>query len=91
MAQELIRKSDNPNSPILAGGEKATPNIYFNLLTLCSGETYAYALPGFETAIVVLSGNVDISVDGETFPKVGQRKNIWSGRRTPFMRESAPK
>ncbi|MBT3359829.1 MAG: 5-deoxy-glucuronate isomerase [Rhodospirillales bacterium] len=80
MAQELMRNSDNQNQPILKGGHGAAPRIYFNLLRLNSGETYSFVLPGFETANVVLSGNADISVDGELFADVGRRKDIWSGK-----------
>ena len=80
MAQELIPNSDNQNRPILEGGQGATPRIYFNLVRLNSGESYSYALPGFETANVVFCGNVDVTVDGEVFADVGQRPDIWSGK-----------
>lgn len=80
MAQELIRSIDNANCPVLPGNAGATPHIYFNLIKLTKGEEFALHLPGYETAHVVLSGNVDITVDGETFAGIGQRKDIWSGR-----------
>ena len=33
-----------------------------------------------ETLYAVLSGNVDLEVDGAQFRGVGQRKDIWSGK-----------
>jgi 5-deoxy-glucuronate isomerase len=80
MAQELIRKSDNANRPVIAGGQGATPNIYFNLVRLNNGERFRLSVPGYETALVVLSGNVDITVDDEVFAGVGRREDIWSGQ-----------
>lgn len=79
MAQELIRNHDNANKPILPGGAGAVPHVYFNLIRLKRGDGFSLSLPGYETAHVVQSGNVDITVDGETFADVGRRQDIWSG------------
>lgn len=80
MPQELVRRFENANKPILPGGSGTTPHIHFNLVTLAKGESFEQSLPGYETVNVVLSGNVDITVDGEAFADVGKRKDIWSGR-----------
>lgn len=80
MTQELIRAYENKNQPILAGGAAPTPHAYFNLLKLAKGQSFRLSLPGYETMSVVLSGNVDIAVDGSTFPAVGKRPDIWSGQ-----------
>lgn len=79
MAQELIRGFDNRNQPILPGGARITPHIYFNRVKLAAGETLELSIPGFETMLVVQTGAVDITVDGETFAGVGGRADIWSG------------
>ena len=80
MSQELIRRTDKANEPVLSGGSGTVPHVHFNLVKLAKGETFEQALAGYETVQVVLSGNVDITVDGESFPDVGKRKDIWSGR-----------
>lgn len=80
MTQDLIRAYDNKNQPILAGEHTPVPHAYFNLVRLANGQTFRLSLPGYETMSVVLSGNIDISVDGTTFSAIGQRQDIWSGR-----------
>jgi len=80
MTQELIRAHDNKNRPILPGGSGTVPHIYFNLLKLAEGRPVELRVPGYETMHVVLSGNVDITVDGQTFAGVGKRADIWSGQ-----------
>lgn len=79
MTQQLIQAYDNKNQPILAGGQGAAPHAYFNLVKLAKGQSYRFTLPGYETMNVVLSGNVDIAVDGQAFAGIGQRQDIWSG------------
>lgn len=76
----LIRAYDNQNQPIVtpAGGPLAS--TYFNLVRLGRGEEYRAQLPGMESLYAVLSGNVDLEVDGTPFPGVGQRADIWSGQ-----------
>lgn len=80
MSQELIRAFENNNQPIVADGKGAVPHAYFNLVKLARGQSFPLCLPGYETMSVVLSGNVDILVDGQIFAAVGQRPDIWSGR-----------
>lgn len=73
---EIIKKYDNKNKPILDVNNSLLPLTYFNLLHLKKGETYQQKVDGFETVLVVLSGDVDIEVDGEKYANV-RRKNIW--------------
>jgi len=77
---ELIRCTDNRNRPLVEPGRGVLPLTYFNLVRLGRGQTYAATLPGFESLYAVLSGRVDIEVEGSAFPGVGQRRDIWAGR-----------
>ena len=76
---EIIRRYDSQNQPIIDDTSAVLSLIHFNLLRLDQGESYQQRIPEFETVYVVLSGNCDIEVSGETFASVGQREDIWSG------------
>jgi 5-deoxy-glucuronate isomerase len=76
---KVIRSRDNRNKPIVVNDELLN-RTYFNRLRLAPGDTYEERLVDLETLYVVLSGTVDIVVDGEHFRDVGQREDIWSGR-----------
>ena len=76
---KLIRHHDNANQPIVDVSDDTLDLIYFNVVTLAAGQSHSFQLPGHETGIVVLEGQVDINVDGQDFAAVGQRKDIWSG------------
>ncbi|MCL5289614.1 MAG: 5-deoxy-glucuronate isomerase [Firmicutes bacterium] len=52
----------------------------FSLLKLGGGEVYAGASGDFELALVILSGQADVEVDGQEFNKLGQRTGVFSGR-----------
>lgn len=73
-----VRNNDNANKAIVAD-DPALPHVYFNLLKLKPGDALEQTLPKHESVHVVLSGTVDIIVDGERFAGVGRRRNIWSG------------
>jgi 5-deoxy-glucuronate isomerase len=73
-----VRDRDNANRPLVSD-DPALPHVYFNLLRLKPGESLEQALPRHESVHVVLSGTVDIAVDGERFAAVGKRRDIWSG------------
>ena len=83
---EMIKKYDNKNKPILDVNNSLLPLTYFNLLHLNKGETHRQKVEGFETVFVVMSGDIDIEVDGEKYANVS-RKNIWEERRMLFMRQ----
>jgi 5-deoxy-glucuronate isomerase len=76
----LIRSYPNKNQPIITETNGTLHRTYFNLIRLGRGEEYQAKVSGFETLYVVLSGNVDIEVNGTSFRDVGRRKDIWSGQ-----------
>ena len=76
---DLIRQFDNSNQPIIVPRKGILSSTYFNLVRLGRGEEYRTRGEGIETLYAVLSGNVDLEVDGALFRGVGQRKDIWSG------------
>ena len=75
----IIRNYDNKNQVIIDGQNDTLSLTYFNLLKLSKGEKFEETLESFESVYVVLSGNCDIEVDGQTFADVGQREDVWSG------------
>jgi 5-deoxy-glucuronate isomerase len=77
---DLIRQFDNSNQPIIVPKKGILSLTYFNVVRLGRGEEYRIRVEGIETLYAVLSGNVDLEVDGALFRGVGQRKDIWSGR-----------
>jgi 5-deoxy-glucuronate isomerase len=77
---DLIRQYDNKNQPIIAPRVGPLSLTYFNLLRLRKGEDYRVKVAGVETLYAVLSGNVDVDVNGTQFPNVGRRQDIWSGK-----------
>jgi 5-deoxy-glucuronate isomerase len=77
---ELIRQFDNRNQPIITPKIGTLSSTYFNLVRLRKGEEYRTKVEGIETLYAVLSGNVELEVDGTVFRDVGRRKDIWSGR-----------
>ncbi len=75
----LIRAHDNRNQPLVTPHGEVTALSYFNLLRLRAGESHTFEAPGCETVCVVLSGQADIAVGAQEFPRVGRRADIWSG------------
>ena len=76
---DLVRRYDNKNQPIVMPKKGLLASTYFNLVHLKKGEEYQARVAGIETLYAVLSGNVDLEVNGTAFRGVGQRKDIWSG------------
>jgi len=76
---DLIRAYDNKNQPIVTPKTGTLCMTYFNLVRLNCGQEYQATVEGFETLYAVLSGNVDIEVNGTAFTGIGQRTDIWSG------------
>jgi 5-deoxy-glucuronate isomerase len=77
---DLIRQYDNKNQPIITPRTGILSSTYFNLVRLKKREEYEATMEGFETLYAVLSGNVEIEVNGTPFKDVGRRQDIWSGR-----------
>ena len=65
--------------PLVEPGKSVLKLCYFDLVRLGAGERHGYSAPGCETLCVVLSGKVDMEVDGKTFANVGGRADVWSG------------
>ena len=75
-----IPPHDNQNRPIVDFDDARVPLNYFNIVKLVSGQSFEYQVPGYETGIVPATGTIDISVGGETFAAIGQRKvDVWDG------------
>ena len=75
-----IAPHDNQNKPIVDVNDELVPLNYFNIVKLKRGETFEYAVPGYETCIVPATGSVDVDVDGAVYPAVGGRGvDVWDG------------
>jgi 5-deoxy-glucuronate isomerase len=77
---DLIRQYDNKNQPIITPATTILSSTFFNLVRLKKGEEHEAMIEGFETLYAVLSGNVEIEVNGTPFKDVGRRQDIWSGK-----------
>ena len=76
----LIRQFDNRNQPIIALRIGTLSSKYFDLVRLGKGEEYRTKVDGIETLYAVLSGNIDLDVNGTRFRGLGQRRDIWTGK-----------
>ena len=75
-----IAPYDNGNQPIVDVDHDLVPLNYFNIVKLTRGESFDYAVPGYETCIVPATGTVDVDVDGAGFAKLGNRGvDVWDG------------
>ncbi|TBY02461.1 5-deoxy-glucuronate isomerase [Rhizobium laguerreae] len=74
---EFIPRSEQ--RPVVDTSSTTLDLIYFDLVTLASNEQDIRRLPAHESLYVVLSGQVDIEVDGIMFEAVGRRADIWGG------------
>ncbi|MGY3670898.1 5-deoxy-glucuronate isomerase (plasmid) [Marinovum sp. KMM 9989] len=75
-----IAPHDNQNKPIVDVDHDLVPLNYFNIVTLKKGETFDYAVPGYETCVAPATGTVDVDVDGAGFAKLGNRGvDVWDG------------
>ncbi|KUF08650.1 5-deoxy-glucuronate isomerase [Pseudoponticoccus marisrubri] len=75
-----IPPHDNANAPIVDVDDPRVPLNYFNIVTLRRGESFDYAVPGYETCIVPATGTVDVDVEGARFDRLGARgTDVWDG------------
>ncbi len=75
-----IPPHDNKNSPIIDRDDARVPLNYFNIVKLVAGQVFEYQVPGYETAIVPATGTLDVTVGGEIFSGLGQRRvDVWDG------------
>lgn len=71
---------DNQNRPIVDVDSDVVPLNYFNIVKLSKGESFAYAVPGYETCIVPATGTVDVRVqDFEANGIGGRGVDVWDG------------
>ncbi len=77
---EHIKPYDNFNLPIVDEGNALVPRCYLNVVRLGRGESFRYALGGYESVCVGASGTFDITVGGEAFTKVGRRTHLFGGK-----------
>ncbi len=75
-----IAPYDNQNQPIIDAGHSHVPLVYFNIVKLTKGETFASQVAGYETCIVPATGTISVTTGGETFARIGTRRaNVWDG------------
>jgi 5-deoxy-glucuronate isomerase len=75
-----IPPHENRNEPIVGAEHPLVPLNYFNIVKLKAGESFDYAVPGYETCIVPATGTVTVEVAGETYKDIGNRvKDVWDG------------
>ncbi|CCN50375.1 Putative myo-inositol catabolism protein [Vibrio nigripulchritudo MADA3029] len=70
---------DNQNQPVIDVNDDTTPLCYFNPVSLKQGESHTYRLENYESVVVLAGGTCDITVNGESFPEIGQRESVWDG------------
>ncbi len=71
---------DNQNKPIVDVDDACVPLNYFNIVKLKKGESFSYAVPGYETCIVPATGLVDVSVGRFEAKDLGGRGvDVWDG------------
>ena len=71
---------DNRNEPIVGPDHPLVPLTYFNIVKLRRGESFAYAVPAYETCIVPATGTLRVSVGGATYDDLGNRgSDVWDG------------
>ncbi|MFY0596286.1 MAG: 5-deoxy-glucuronate isomerase [Cognatishimia sp.] len=75
-----IAPHDNQNKPIVDAEDSLVPLNYFNIVKLKKGESFDYAVPGYETCIVPATGTVNVEVEGASYPALGNRvEDVWGG------------
>ena len=75
-----IAPFDNQNQAIIGPDHPKVPLVYFNIVKLKHGETFASMVPGYETCIVPATGTIEVQTAGQTFGALGKRHlNVWDG------------
>lgn len=73
-----IAPFDNQNQPIVDTNDARVPLNYFNIVKLTQGQSYDYAVAGYETCIVPATGRIAIEVEGQPLAEIGLRsQNVW--------------
>lgn len=75
-----IAPHDNANKPIVDVDHDLVPLNYFNIVRLRRGESYEYAVPGYETCVAPATGTVNVDVEGVVYEGIGLRtRDVWDG------------
>ena len=75
-----IAPFDNQNKAIVDVDDDLVPLNYFNIVKLKKGESFGYAIPGYETCIVPATGLIDVTVAGFEAKNLGGRGvDVWDG------------
>ncbi len=75
-----IAPYDNQNEAIVDVDDDLVPLTYFNIVKLTRGQTFDYAVDGYETCVVPATGTVDLDVEGAGFAALGNRgSDVWDG------------
>ena len=71
---------NNQNTAIVAEQDDQTPLVYFNIVKLKAGETFSYALNGYESCIVPATGGIDVTIGSFKADGIGTRgTDVWDG------------
>ncbi|MEM9248938.1 MAG: 5-deoxy-glucuronate isomerase [Pseudomonadota bacterium] len=71
---------DNGNVPIVPANDATVPLNYFNIVKLTEGQSFSYAVPGYETCIVPATGSLDVTVGELSVSGLGGRgADVWDG------------
>lgn len=75
-----IAPHDNQNKPIVDIDHSLVPLNYFNIVKLKKGQSFEYQVAGYETCIVPATGTIDVDIEGNAYPAVGNRTvDVWDG------------
>ncbi len=75
-----IAPFDNANRAIVDADDPRVPLVYFNRIRLRAGESFDYAVPGYETCVVPATGTVTVETMGQIFADIGTRgMDVWDG------------
>ena len=74
------RKDKKGVSLICSQGDEGLKRLSFGLLKLSKGETFNGNAENRETALVVLSGTVNVKGEDFEYVKIGKRKDVFSGK-----------
>lgn len=72
--------NQGPFTKIASIGDGGLKLTEFGIITLKAGESYASVSGAFEVALIVLGGTCAVTGEGIDFPKVGTRKDVFSGK-----------
>lgn len=80
----LRYKAENKNGcqTVIGPACEELDYLNFDLLRLENGEAYKGETGNFETVLVILGGKATITVDGQTWENLGERKDVFSGKAT---------